>query len=124
MILERAVLTWICNHVDIENLKLQIEAAKVTKYETTGVGSYTHFEVPSQVELIAAVRLIAGPNIEATGIDGIAVSELSVSDDGRVEMLEIVTHGNRFEGDPGVFCLTEPNEANKSRHRTGDNVPR
>lgn len=120
MKLERAVLRWISDHVNIENLGEQILSASVTKYETTGVGSYTHFHVPSHVAPITGTRCIGGPNIEATGIDGIAMSELSVGEDGRIEMLEIVTHGNQFEDDPGDFQMTgQLLEANKSAHRTG-----
>ena len=111
--IERAVLDWMAEHIDIPNLKDQIRAAVPTKREYTGVGSFTTLSVPSQLPGIESKSPVDGPVIESNGVDHGGAAMIFLDDSGHLEILEMYANGDHFAEGITDFRLKAWGEANQ-----------
>ena len=104
--LERGILDWMAEHVDIPHLAAQIQAATPIKREVTGCGSFTALSVPDDLRPIKTSSPINGPMLEAEGIDGGGTSILFLNDSGHIKELELFANGEHFSENVKEFQLT------------------
>ena len=112
--LERGVLAWMAEHVDVPNLAEQIRTAVPTKRDHTGCGSFTTLSVPSDLPRIEASSPVNGPAIEAEGIEHGGAAMVFLNDSGHIETLEMYANGDRFAETITGFRLKAWEESNKA----------
>ena len=78
--LEKSVMDWMAENLDIPNLKDNIMAAVVTDRKNTGIGVITSLSVPSDLSHINCSSPIIGPIIEADGIENGGTTKLLLDD--------------------------------------------
>jgi hypothetical protein len=118
--LERGVLDWMADHLDITNLKEQIRASVPTGREYTGVGSFTSLSVPPELPSIHCSSPITGPIIEAKGIEHGGFAILFLDEAGHLNEIEMIANGRYFAESITTFELIAWKESNKSLHRISE----
>ncbi|MCF7817959.1 MAG: hypothetical protein K9M54_08760 [Kiritimatiellales bacterium] len=110
--LERGVLNWMMNHVDVPNLADQIRVAVPTEREYTGHGFFTTLSVPLDIARIETPSPINGPVIESPGVEYGGAAILFLDDFGHIEILEMYANGDRFAEKITDFRLKAWEESN------------
>lgn len=110
--LERAVLDWIAEHVDVPNLAEQIRVSVPTEREHTGCGSFTTLSVPSELPPVKSRSPIYGPVIKSEGIEHGGGALIFLDDKGHIETLEMYASGDRFAEVITDFTLEARGESN------------
>ena len=108
--LERAVLDWMSEHVDIPRLKEQIQRAVPTDREYTGCGSFTTLAASPDLPPVECPSPISGPAIEAEGIEYGGGALLCLDDTGHITQLEMYAYGDHFSESITTFVLREYGE--------------
>jgi len=112
--LEREVLDWMAEHVDIPNLAEQIRAAVPAKREFTGCGSFTSLFVSSEISRVECKSPVNGPVIESAGIEHGGAALLFLDDSGHIETLEMYANGDHFAEAITDFKLKAWGESNNT----------
>ncbi len=110
--IERDVLDWMAEHVDVPNLATQIRAAVPIKREYTGCGSFTTLSVPSDLPPIEASSPVNGPVIESEGIEYGGAAMIFLDDSGHIKTLEMYANGEHFAEAITEFKLKTWEESN------------
>ncbi len=111
--LERAVLDWMAEHLDVHGLEEQIRRAGPTDREYTGCGSFTTLSVPPDLPPAKSPSPIFGPVIEAEGIEHGGAALLFLDETGHIDQLEMYANGDHFAESITTYRLTawkEPNQ--------------
>jgi hypothetical protein len=108
--LEKAVLNWLSHHSADSRLSLQLDAAQFVRREWTGVGFFTHFVVPREIEPIDPKKLkggipIHGPLLNSPDIE-YGGGSLLWEEEGFVDCLEMYAFGDFFHETVTEFELT------------------
>jgi hypothetical protein len=109
--LELAVLHWMKNHGQDQNLTLQIDSAKFIGRRWTKVGYYTDLEVPKHLPAVDLINIgghwpVGGPNIQSPDIHNGGGSILW-SEDGYITRLEMYCLGDYFNEVVEEFTLSD-----------------
>jgi hypothetical protein len=116
--LEKAVLDWMIDHIDVPHLSDQILVSSPAKREYTGSGSFTTLSVPADSNRIECPSPINGPVIESDGIDLGGAAILFLNESGHLETLEMYANGETFAETITDFELTPWKESNKTMEVT------
>lgn len=102
---ERALLDWIRERAEGEELRAQLASAEVVGREYTGVGAYLSLAVPEGVDRIelggakgdssGPRRTVSGPELESPDLVHGGGSILFL-EDGRLSFLELFAYGESF----------------------------
>ena len=108
--LEKAVLNWLSHHYTDHRLSLQLDAAQFISRDWTGVGFFTHFAVPKELEPIDIKQFkgafpIQGPSLDSPDIE-YGGSSILWGENGFIDCLEMYAFGDFFHETVTEFELT------------------
>ncbi|MEM9353070.1 MAG: hypothetical protein AAGA92_08655 [Planctomycetota bacterium] len=114
--LEKSVLEWIAQNIEIPNLSIQIRSAKPCSREFTGCGSFTTLAVPANLPALHCKSPIDGPFIESEGIEHGGGALIFLDSAGFIETLEMFANGDHFSQQITDFILRSPESDGTPEH--------